>query len=226
MTEMMTRSELDEIINELRTAYPGGDKCGLRFGSAVQLLVSTILSAQCTDVRVNKVTPVLFARFPDAQALAEADPAELEALIRSCGLYHTKAANIKKCCAQLMERYGGEVPDSLDALTELAGTGRKTANLVMGEWFGEPAYVIDTHVKRIWALLGISAGTTPETIEKDLRELIPPEDPRAADALALSHLLITHGRAICVAGRPDCGNCPISAHCAHFKHLQEGSADV
>ena len=213
---MMTRTELNEIINLLRTAYPGGDRCGLRFGSAVQLLVSTILSAQCTDVRVNKVTPALFARYPDAQAFAAADTAELEELIRSCGLYRTKAANIKKCCEQLTELYGGEVPESLDELTELAGTGRKTANLVRGEWFGEPAYVIDTHVKRIWALLGISESTTPEAIEKDLRVLIPPEDPHAGDALALSHLLITHGRAVCVAGRPDCSVCPIKEHCAHF----------
>ncbi|MBR7062525.1 MAG: endonuclease III [Clostridia bacterium] len=213
---MMTRAELDEIIAELRQAYPGGDKCGLRFGSAVQLLVSTILSAQCTDVRVNKVTPALFARFPDARSLADADLSELEALIRSCGLYRTKAANIKKCCRQLTDEYGGEVPDSIDAMTELAGTGRKTANLVMGEWFGAPAYVIDTHVKRIWALLGISGSTTPEAIEKDLRVLIPPEDPKSGDALALSHLLITHGRAVCVAGRPDCQACPISSHCAHF----------
>ena len=127
-----------------------------------------------------------------------------------------KAANIKKCCRQLADEYGGEVPDSIDAMTELAGTGRKTANLVMGEWFGAPAYVIDTHVKRIWALLGISGSTTPEAIEKDLRVLIPPEDPKSGDALALSHLLITHGRAVCVAGRPDCQACPISSHCAHF----------
>ena len=219
---MMTRAELDQIIDKLQAAYPGGDKCALRFNSAVQLLVSTMLSAQCTDVRVNKVTPALFARFPDAEAFAAADIGELEELIRSCGLFHTKAANIKKCCAQLVERYGGEVPGSLDAMTELAGTGRKTANLVMGEWFGRPAYVIDTHVKRIWALLGISDSTTPETIEKDLRVLIPPEDPNAADALSLSHLLITHGRATCVAGRPDCADCPISMHCAHFKKLTEG----
>lgn len=216
----MERTELDEIIALLRARYPDGDKCSLGFNSAFQLLVSTILSAQCTDVRVNKVTPALFARFPDAASMAASDIDELESLIKSCGLYHSKAVNIKNCARMIVDDFGGEVPDNLDDLVKLPGTGRKTANLVMGEWYKEPAYVIDTHVKRIWHLLGISDSTSPETIERDLRALIPPDDPSAADALALSHLLITHGRSTCVAGRPDCANCCLKEHCAAFtRHI-------
>ena len=213
----MHRDELNEIIRKLRERYPDGDKCGLRFRTPLELLASTILSAQCTDVRVNKVTPELFARFPDARAFAEADVAEIEDSIRSCGLFRTKAANIKKCCTRIVNEFGGEVPDTLKTLVKLEGTGRKTANLVLGEWYGQPAYVIDTHVKRIWGLLGITPADTPEKIEKDLRKLIPPEDPDAADALALSHLLITLGRDVCVAGHPKCAACPINMHCAHFR---------
>ena len=212
----MERKELDEIISLLRERYPDGDRCGLRFDSAIQLLVSTILSAQCTDVRVNKVTPVLFAKYPDAASLAAADISDLEDTIRSCGLYHSKAANIKKCAQSILDDFNGNGPDNLDDMVKLAGTGRKTANLVMGEWYKEPAYVIDTHVKRIWHLIGISESTTPEAIERDLRKLIPPDDEKASDALALSHLLITHGRNTCVAGRPDCENCCIKEHCSSY----------
>ena len=212
----MERKELDEIISQLRAAYPEGDRCSLVFRSAFQLLVSTILSAQCTDLRVNKVTPELFARFPDARSMAASDPEELESLIRSCGLYHSKAVNIRNCAEMIVEAYGGEVPDNIDDLVKLPGTGRKTANLVMGEWYKAPAYVIDTHVKRIWHLIGITESTTPESIERDLRVLIPPDDPASADALALSHLLITHGRNTCVALRPDCLHCCIKEHCAHY----------
>ncbi len=212
----MLRDELDTIIRKLRAEYPDGDRCGLRFSDPVQLLISTILSAQCTDVRVNKTTPALFARFPDAKAFADADVKEIEELIKPCGLYHTKAANIKKCCESIVNDFGGNVPGTIGELTTLAGTGRKTANLVLGEWFGRPAYVIDTHVKRIWSLLGITGSTTPEAIEDDLRTLIPPDDPEAGEALALSHLLITHGRNVCVARRPDCASCCIKDHCRHY----------
>ena len=214
----MERTELDEIIRSLRDRYPDGDKCGLRFGSPFELLVSTILSAQCTDIRVNKVTPALFERYPDVHSFAMADINELESIIRSCGLYRTKALNIKKCAQMVIDDFNGQVPDNIDDMVKLPGTGRKTANLVMGEWYKAPAYVIDTHVKRIWHLIGITDSTTPESIERDLRKLIPPEDKNANDALALSHLLITHGRKVCVALRPDCKNCCVSEHCAYFKN--------
>ena len=213
----MLRDELDIIIKLLKEAYPDGDKCSLSFDSAFQLLVSTILSAQCTDVRVNIVTPVLFSKYPDAASMAAADVNDIENIIKSCGLYKTKASNIKKCAQMIVSEFGGEVPGTLDELVKLPGTGRKTANLVMGEWFGKSAYVIDTHVKRIWHLIGISDSTSPEAIEADLRELIPPEDHNAGNALRLSHLLITHGRNICVANRPECSRCPIKEHCAHYK---------
>ncbi len=220
----MRRKELDEIIDLLKKAYPDGDKCSLRFDSAVQLLVSTILSAQCTDVRVNAVTPELFRKYPDANALAEADITDLENTIKSCGLYRTKAANIKKCARMIVDEFGGELPDTLDELTKLPGTGRKTANLVMGEWYGRSAYVIDTHVKRIWHLIGITDSTTPESIETDLRKLIPPDDPESDKALRLSHLLITHGRNVCIANRPDCASCVIKEHCGHYKKLLKSGA--
>ena len=165
------------------------------------------------------MTPYLFERYPDAQALASADLAELESIIRSCGLYHSKAVNLKKCAGMIVDEFGGQVPDNIDDMVKLPGTGRKTANLVMGEWFKAPAYVIDTHVKRIWHLIGITDSTTPETIEKDLRILIPPDDEKASDALALSHLLITHGRNTCVALRPACPDCCISGHCAYYRSI-------
>ena len=221
----MLRNELDEIIDSLISRYPDGAKCGLSWRNPLELLISTILSAQCTDVRVNLVTPALFAAFPDARAFAEADISDIEDKIRSCGLYRTKAANIQNCCRKLLEDYGGEVPDELDELVKLPGTGRKTANLVLGEWFGQPAYVIDTHVKRIWGLLGITESRTPEQIEADLRKLIPPEDPESEKALMLSHLLITHGRATCKAGRPACAECCIKEHCAHWRVSCEAKAE-
>lgn len=209
---MLPPEKLPPILDALRAEYPDA-ACSLGWKTPLELLISTQLSAQCTDARVNMVTPALFARFPDARAFAEADVAEIEAYIRSTGLYKSKAKNIKRCCEQLLASYGGEVPDTMEALTALAGTGRKTANLVLGELFGKPAYVVDTHVTRLCGRIGISDETEPERIEADLRTLIPPDGPHPEEALLLSHRLVMHGRRVCIARRPQCEACCLRALC-------------
>ena len=201
-----------QILRRLEAAYPDAH-CALEHADAYQLLVATILSAQCTDVRVNMVTPALFARFPDARALAAGSQADLEDLIRSTGFFRNKAKNLLAMAAALMERHGGLVPDSMDALQALPGVGRKTANVVLGNAFGRNEGVtVDTHVGRIARLLRLSAATDPEKVERDLMALFP-----QAKWTLLSHLLISHGRAVCIARRPRCEVCPIAAQCPSVK---------
>ncbi len=212
----MHRSKLNQIIEALEQEYPEA-RCSLNWKTPLELLISTQLSAQCTDARVNMVTPALFARFPDAQSFAEADVAEIEKYIHSTGLYKNKAKNIQLCCRQLLERHQGEVPDTMEALTALAGTGRKTANLVLGELYGKPAYVVDTHVTRLCGLLRISKHKEPVQIERDLRKLIPPDGPDSAKALGLCHRFVLHGRKVCIARRPQCDGCCLKAMCPSFK---------
>ena len=208
----MRRSKLNQSIEVLEQEYPEA-RCSLNWRTPLELLISTQLSAQCTDARVNMVTPALFARFPNAKAFAEADVTEIEQYIHSTGLYKNKAKNIKLCCMQLLERHDGCVPDTMEALTALAGTGRKTANLVLGELYGKPAYVVDTHVTRLCGLLKISNHKEPVRIERDLRKLIPPEGPDAGKSLGLCHRLVLHGRKVCVARRPQCGDCCLKELC-------------
>ena len=208
----MRRSKLNRIIELLEQEYPEV-RCSLNWSTPLELLISTQLSAQCTDARVNLVTPALFERFPDAKAYAEADVTEIESYIHSTGLYKNKAKNIKLCCQQLLERHNGEVPDTMEALTALAGTGRKTANLVLGELYGKPAYVVDTHVTRLCGLLGITKKKDPVQIERDLRKLIPPDGPNPEKALGLCHRLVYHGRKVCIARRPQCGECCLKEIC-------------
>ena len=175
---------------------------------ALQLLVATILSAQCTDARVNLVTPALFARFPDAAALAGADRAELEELVRPTGFYRNKAKAIQACCAGLVARHGGEVPRTMAELTALPGVGRKTANVVLGSAYGVPGIVVDTHVQRLAGRLGLTAERDPVKIEFALQPLVP-----EAKWSRFSLWLIFHGRRVCVARRPRCSICPLSPHC-------------
>lgn len=208
----MRRSKLNQIIELLEQEYPEV-RCSLNWSTPLELLISTQLSAQCTDARVNLVTPALFERFPDAKAYAEADVTEIESYIHSTGLYKNKAKNIKLCCQQLLERHNGEVPDTMEAMTALAGTGRKTANLVLGELYGKPAYVVDTHVTRLCGLLGVTKHTDPVQIERDLRKLIPPDGPNPEKALGLCHRLVYHGRKVCIARRPQCGECCLKEIC-------------
>lgn len=176
--------------------------------SPFELLIATILSAQCTDLRVNLVTPRLFARYPDAAALSQADLSEVEALIRSTGFYHVKARHLVGCAQGLIKRHHGEVPASLTALTALPGVGRKTANVILGTAFQIPAMVVDTHVARLAQRFGWTIARDPVRIEVELSELLP-----RRYWISTSHLLIYHGRAFCKAPTPDCSTCPIFTLC-------------
>lgn len=192
----------------LAAAYPDAT-CELSFHSPYELLVATILSAQCTDVRVNMVTPALFARFPDATALAAANPAELEELIRSTGFFRNKAKSLLGMAQAVVERHGGEIPADMDALTALPGVGRKTANVVLGTAWGlATGVVVDTHVTRLSRRLGLTREQDPEKIERELMALFP-----ETSWVALGHRLILHGRRVCRARAPACDRCPLAGLC-------------
>ena len=196
------------ILRHLRAAYPRA-RCALRHDDPLQLLVATILSAQCTDERVNLVTPVLFQRYRQAADFAAARPAELEAMIRSTGFFRNKARSIRSCCQSLVEKHGGKVPNTLDELILLDGIGRKTANVVLGVAYGKAeGIVVDTHVSRLSRRLGLTRQTTPEKIEQALIKIVP-----RADWIDFSHLLIWHGRNRCNARKPDCSHCEVADLC-------------
>jgi len=182
--------------------------CALIHDNALQLLVATILSAQCTDVRVNLVTPALFARYPDARAFAESEPAELEQAIRSTGFFRNKARNIRACCQAIVSKHGGKVPGTLEELVELNGIGRKTANVVLGNAFAVPGITVDTHVGRLSRRLGLSKHIDPEKVERDLMALIPRKD-----WTDFSHRVILHGRQVCFARKPNCAGCTLQRIC-------------
>ena len=197
-----------ELIARLRATYPDAH-CELDYETPIQLLVATILSAQCTDVRVNMTTPALFARFPTAEALAGADPAEMEELVRPTGFYRQKARYIREAATRILTEFGGEVPSDLDDLLTLSGVARKTANVVRGEIFGlSDGITVDTHVKRLAARLGLTTATDPVKVERDLMAIIPRESWRE-----ISHLLIWHGRRLCTARKPACHECPLNDIC-------------
>ena len=199
--------KVNAILEILDRHYPDA-RCSLDYRTPLQLLIATILSAQCTDERVNMVAPSLFKKYPGAKAYAETAQEELEADIRSTGFYRNKAKNIIACCAILDRDYGGEVPPDLDALVKLPGIGRKTANVVLGNAFGIPGIVVDTHVGRVSNRLGLSANKDPEKIERDLMELIPREK-----WTMFCHQLIQHGRNVCQARKPKISVCPLSEYC-------------
>jgi len=196
------------VARRLAKGYPQAH-CSLDFASPFQLLIATILSAQCTDKRVNAVTGGLFARWPTAAALAAASQAEVEAVIRSTGFFRAKAKNIRGCCEALMERHGGEVPRTLEELVRLPGVGRKTANVVLGSGFGLPSgVVVDTHVGRISRRLGLTRHADAVRAERDLIAAIP-----KSHWIAFSHRLIEHGRTVCTARRPQCEDCSLADLC-------------
>lgn len=202
------KKRLPEIIRLLEETHPDAE-CALHHRNALELLVATILSAQCTDERVNKVTPGLFAKYPDAPAFAEADITELEEAVRSTGFYRNKAKNIQAACRIIVDEYDGLVPDEMDKLLVLNGVARKTANVVLGTWYGiADGVVVDTHVKRLSNLLRLTKQSDPNKIEKDLMAITPKEK-----WVDLSHLLIFHGRRICIARRPKCIECSLSHLC-------------
>lgn len=213
----MPRKNIDDkfartqkIISALKTAYPNAH-CELNFSNPLELLIATILSAQCTDKRVNLVTAELFKKYRSANDFAEADLSELEQDIRSTGFYKNKAKNIKACCAMLVEKFGGQVPRSMEELYALAGVGRKTANVVLGNAFDiNVGVVVDTHVTRLSNRLGLTRETDAVKIEQTLMKLVPQED-----WTLFSHWLIWHGRRRCDARKPDCLNCELRELCPH-----------
>lgn len=203
-----TKARAKKIVRILRKTYPAA-KTALEHHTPHELLVATILSAQCTDERVNMVTPALFKRYKTVQAFAEADLEELQQLIYTTGFFNNKAKAIKKSAQELLERHGGEMPRTLDELVKLSGVGRKTASVILGNAFGiAEGVVVDTHVARISRLLGFTDYKDAVKIERDLMALIPKKD-----WIDFSHMIILHGRGICKARRPDCPNCPLSSLC-------------
>lgn len=201
-------ARIGEILRLLHQAHPDAT-CALDHRNPLELLVATVLSAQCTDERVNKVTPALFARYPTAADFAGADRGELEEMVRSTGFFRNKAKNIQEACTRIVHEYGGEVPADMDDLLTLPGVARKTANVVLGTAYGiADGVVVDTHVKRLANRLGLTEQSDPEKIEKDLMALVP------RDAwIDVSHLLIFHGRRVCNARKPDCANCVLRTLC-------------
>jgi endonuclease-3 len=198
---------VNALLEQLRELYPDA-RCALDFRTPLQLLVATILSAQCTDARVNKVTPALFAAYPDAAAFAAARPADLEEAIHSTGFFRSKAKAIREACADIVSKHGGEVPRTLEELTALRGVGRKTANVVLGNAYGIPGLVVDTHVTRLANRLGLTNEVDAVKIEFALMPLVPRES-----WTLFSHWLIQHGRAVCHARKPLCSACPLAPHC-------------
>ncbi|MBK7216527.1 MAG: endonuclease III [Candidatus Promineofilum sp.] len=208
MSELPTPAYVTEVIARLRRAHPDAH-CALDYETPLQLLAAVILSAQCTDERVNLTTPALFARYPTAEALAAADPAELEAIVRPTGFYRNKARFLRQAAARLLAEYGGEVPPQMDALLSLPGVARKTANVVRGEIYGlADGITVDTHVKRLSARLGLTTKTDPVKVERDLMAVIPRES-----WIEIAHLLIWHGRRVCTARKPNCPACPLNDIC-------------
>lgn len=204
----MTKPEIAQAaVAALKTEYPDA-VCSLVSRSPLELLIATRLSAQCTDARVNLVTPALFARFPDLDAFCAASAAEIAPYIRSCGLYQTKARDIYAMCCAIRDRFSSEVPHTLDDLTSLPGVGRKTANLIMGDIYGAPAVVADTHCIRINNRLGLCDSKDPLKVERQLRALLPPEESNA-----YCHRMVLHGRAVCDARKPACSRCCMASFC-------------
>lgn len=205
---MKSKAAVKRIIDTLKGIYPDA-LCSLQYDKDYELLFAVRLSAQCTDERVNKVTPALYARFPTLESFAEADPQEVGQYIHSCGFYNGKARDIVACARQLIERHGGRVPDTMEELTALPGVGRKTANLILGDVFGQEAYVCDTHCIRITGRLGLTDGSRdPLQVERQLRRVIPPRE--SSD---FCHRMVLFGRDTCAARSPRCQDCPLAGDC-------------
>lgn len=214
----MTKQQIAlAAVQALKKEYPDA-QCSLTYRTPLQLLIATRLSAQCTDARVNLVTPALFERFPDVDSFADAEVEEVAEYIKSCGLYKTKSRDIVAMAQMLRDDFGGEVPDTIEQLTTLPGVGRKTANLICGDVFGKPAVVVDTHCIRITTKLGLHKETDQKKIELALKKLLPPEESND-----FCHRLVLHGRAVCTARSPKCADCCMNGFCrTGVKELKNG----
>ena len=209
---MKTEAQISAIIEELKKLYPDA-VCSLDYRKDYELLFSVRLAAQCTDARVNLVTPALFERFPSLEAFAQATPEEVGEYVHSCGFWRAKAKDIVGSAQMLLSDFGGRVPDTMEDLLRLPGVGRKTANLILGDVYGKEGYVCDTHCIRITGRLGITDGSKdPLKVEQQLRKVIPPEE--SSD---FCHRMVLHGRALCMARGPRCGDCPLRDLCDHGK---------
>lgn len=210
---MKTTEDIRAIIEELKHLYPQDDLCSLPYEKDYELLFAVRLAAQCTDERVNQVTPALYADYPSLEALAAAEPEDIEPYIHSCGFFRAKARDIVLASRMLVEEYGGVVPGTMEELLKLPGVGRKTANLMLGDVHQVPGVVVaDTHCIRITGLLGLTDGTKdPGKVEQQLRACLPPEESND-----FCHRMVLHGRAVCRARRPDCAHCTLRTWCDHF----------
>ena len=204
------KETLNTIINILSEIYEGA-QCGLVFNSSIELLVATMLSAQCTDERVNIITKTLFEKYNTPQSMIQLSQLELGEIIKSCGLYKNKSKNIIATSKSIIEDYNGQVPNTFEELIKLSGVGRKTANVVLANAFNVPTIAVDTHVFRLANRIGLSKGNTPDKVEQDLMEIIPKEK-----WIQMHHYLIWHGRKICKARKPQCETCPIALYCQYF----------
>ena len=217
--DMKRQEEVLAIIEELKRLYPDGI-CSLEYKKDYELLFSVRLAAQCTDERVNQITPALYERFPTLEALAGADVAEVERYVHSTGFFRAKARDIVLASQMLLREYNGRVPDNMEDLLRLPGVGRKTANLILGDIYNTPGVVVaDTHCIRIAGLLGLTDGTRdPAKVEQQLRAILPPEESNN-----FCHRMVLHGRAVCVARRPQCSVCTLRPWCSHFakQHTEE-----
>lgn len=208
----MKKSEkIQYILDQLEQLYPTAE-CALHYTEPYELLIATRLSAQCTDERVNKVTPALFKRYPTLEAFAEADFDELCEMVHSCGFFRAKAKSIIEMSQDIINRFDGKVPDNIEDLTSLSGIGRKTANLICGDIYGKPAIIADTHCIRLSNRLGLATSTNPEIVERRLKVSVP-----ADRQTKFCHNLVHHGRAICDARKPNCAECPLTDVCSYYK---------
>ena len=217
MNKQKPQADVLAIIEELKRLYPQGI-CSLNYPKPYELLFSVRLAAQCTDERVNQVTPALFARYPTLESLAEADVSEVETYIHSTGFFRAKARDIVAASRMMVEEFGGKVPDNMEDLLKLPGVGRKTANLILGDVYHTPGVVVaDTHCIRISGKLGLTDGAKdPVKVERQLRAILPPEESND-----FCHRLVLHGRAVCTARKPDCQNCTLRPWCSYFTNTQE-----
>lgn len=211
---MRKKEKIQFILDQLEELYPAAE-CALHYTKPYELLIATRLSAQCTDERVNKVTPALFEKYPTLEAFAAADFDELCEMVHSCGFFRAKAQSIIEMSQDILNRFNGRVPDNIEDLTTLSGIGRKTANLICGDIYGKPAIIADTHCIRLSNRLGLAGSNNPEIVERQLKATIPPERQTK-----FCHNLVHHGRAVCNARKPDCTSCPLTPVCVYFKSIK------